>query len=82
MRSEGWGPDIGAPNFGEPKISLFFLPLPTPISFFLPSWGSFRGILVVFEAPGVLGLSCEAPALRKFRPFLPPPGALDLGQFH
>ena len=51
---KGGAPKGGAPNFGGPKISLFFLPLPTPFSFFLPSWGSFRGILVVFGSAGAL----------------------------
>ena len=58
---EGWAPRRG-PNF-----ALFF-PLPLPFSLFFSLWGSFRGILVVFEASrpemctfGVLGLSCEAP---------------------
>ena len=50
---------------GGPKFSLYF---PSPATIFFPSfsWGSSRGILVVFEAPGpwnvhvwALGLSCE-----------------------
>ena len=41
----------GAPKGGRPKISRFSLSRHNFLSFFL-SWGSFRGILVVFEAPG------------------------------
>ena len=56
--AEGWGPTGGGlkggrPKGGGPKISRFFFPSPATI-FFLSSLslGSFRGILVVFEAPG------------------------------
>ena len=62
---------IGAPKGGGPKISRFFFFLST--FFFLSSlsWGSSRGILVVFVAPGPSNvhvlefsvcLSCETPA--------------------
>ena len=49
---KGWGPEgCGAQNF-----ALFFFPFPSQFSFFSLSLslslGSFRGILVVFEAPG------------------------------
>ena len=64
-------PKGGAPKGGGPKMSLFF-PSSSPIFvLFLSLWGSSRGILVVFEAPGpsnvhvwALGLSCETPAVR------------------
>ena len=55
----------GPEGWGGAKISCFFATI-----FFLVFLGSFRGILVVFEAPepqmcafGVLRLSCETPAL-------------------
>ena len=50
---EGWGPEGGGP-----KISRFFFPLPLPFSLFfsLSLWGSYRGNLVVFEAPGPLNV--------------------------
>ena len=61
----GWAPEGG----GRQKFCAIF---PSPATIFILSsfsWGSSRGILVVFEAPGpemftfgVLGLSCEAPA--------------------
>ena len=44
---EGWGPK-GA----RPKISRFFPSPATKFVLFFPLWGSSRGILVVFEAPG------------------------------
>ena len=45
---EGWGPE----GWGS-KISRFFFPSPATIFTLLSlSWGSFRGILVVFEALG------------------------------
>ena len=65
---EGWGPGgVGAQNFA------FFCLSPTRIFFlsFFSLLGSFRGILVAFEAPGpsnvhvwALWLSCEAPATK------------------
>ena len=71
LGGEGWGPEGWGPEFLGPNISCFFFPSPATI-FILSSlsWGSFRGILVVFlkrRFPemctfGVLGLSCEAPA--------------------
>ena len=51
---EGWPglPKGGVPKGGKPNISRFFPPSATV--FFLSSlWGSFRGILVKFEAPGL-----------------------------
>ena len=47
---EGWGPE----GWEAQNFSLFFFTLPSHFSFILSSlsWGSFRGILVVFEAPG------------------------------
>ena len=44
---------VGGPKGGGPKISRFFFPSPATV-FILSSlsWGSFCGILVVFEAPG------------------------------
>ena len=50
--SKGGGSKGGGPKGGGPKISLFFFPVPPQNSFFSPLWGSSRGILVVFEAPG------------------------------
>ena len=46
-------PSRDPPFPGPPKISRFFFPLP-PAKFvlFFDLWGSSRGILVVFEAPG------------------------------
>ena len=72
---EGWG--LEGPRRGETqKFELFSLSRHNVLSFFSLSWGSFRGILVVFEAPGpemctlgVLGLSCEAPAACTPRDF-------------
>ena len=48
--AEGWGPD----GWEAQKIgAFFFATLPPSFSFFFSlSGGSFRGILVVFEAPG------------------------------
>ena len=48
---KGGGPKGGGPKGGGPEISRFFFPSPPQNSFF-PLWGSSRGILVVFEAPG------------------------------
>ena len=70
----GWAPKGGAPKGGGPERVgaqnfSFFFPCPAAkfILFFL-LWGSCRGILVVFEAPGrsnvhvwALGLSCASP---------------------
>ena len=83
---EGWGPKPrksggpkggapkgGAPRrVGGPKLCVFFFPSPaTKFVLFFPLWGSSRGILVVFEAPGssnvhvwALWLSCETPAAK------------------
>ena len=77
----GCAQDLGAPPDppppappppDRPKFRVFSLP--PQFSFFLPLLeGSFRGILVVFEALGpemctfrVLGLSCEAPAAENW----------------
>ena len=49
---KGGGPNGAGPERWEPKISRFFFPLPPQFSFFSISFGLFRGILVVFEAPG------------------------------
>ena len=50
---KGGAPKSGAPKGGGPKISRFFFPSPaTKFVLFFPLWGSSRGILVVFEAPG------------------------------
>ena len=47
----GWGGGPwGSEGWGAQNFVLFSLP--PQFSFFLPSWGSSRGILVVFEAPG------------------------------
>ena len=40
------------PEGWRPKILLFFSLPPQKFVLFFPLWGSFRGILVVFEAPG------------------------------
>ena len=54
---KGWAPKggprrVGAPNGGGPKFrSLFSLIPPQFLFFFSLSFGLFRGILVVFEAP-------------------------------
>ena len=51
--SKGGGSNGGGPKGGGPKISRFFSLSRRKIRSFLPSLGgSFRGILVVFEAPG------------------------------
>ena len=62
------GPNCGGPKGGEPKISRFFSCPAAKFVLFFPLWGSSRGILVVFEAPGrsnvhvwALGLSCASP---------------------
>ena len=50
---EGWGPKGWGPGGWGPKNSRFFFPLPPQFFFFFSlSFGFFRGILVVFEAPG------------------------------
>ena len=50
---EGWGPEGWGPERWGPKISRFFFPLPPQFFIlFSLSFGLFRGILVVFEAPG------------------------------
>ena len=50
---EGWGPEGWGPEGWGPEISLFFFPSPaTVFILFSLSFGLFRGILVVFEAPG------------------------------
>ena len=50
---KGGAPKGGGPNGGGPKISRFFFPSPAgKFALFFPLWGSSRGILVVFEAPG------------------------------
>ena len=47
------GPKGGAPKGGGPQNFALFFPLPPQFFFFPPlSFGLFRGILVVFEAPG------------------------------
>ena len=53
----------------RPKFRSFFPSPAAKFVLFFPLWGSFRGILVVFETPGrsnvrvwsSLGLSCETP---------------------
>ena len=45
-----WARRGGARRVGGPKFRAFFS-LP-PFILFFPLWGSFRGILVVFEASG------------------------------
>ena len=60
-----WGPKGGAPKGGGPKFRAFFFPLTPPFRCFCVSFGLFRGILVVFEAPGrsnVPGCRVRAPA--------------------
>ena len=57
---EGWGPErwrarrVGGPKGGKAQnFALFFFPCPAAkFVLFFPLWGSSRGILVVFEAPG------------------------------
>ena len=44
---EGWGP-----KGGRPKNSRFFPSPAAKFVLFFPLWGSSRGFLVVFEAPG------------------------------
>ena len=62
-----WGPERWEPERWGPKISRFFFPLPPQFFIlFSLSFGLFRGILVVFEAPGrsnvhVWSLSCASP---------------------
>ena len=61
-----WGPEGRAPRWGGPKVwgpkvggpkFRFFFPSPAPIfALFLSLWGSSRGNLVVFEAPGPLNV--------------------------
>ena len=87
LRSKGGGPkcrgrivgprSVGARRVGERRRGAqnFALFLPSPAHIFalvLSLWGSSRGILVVFEAPGplnvhvwALGLSCETPDEKK-----------------
>ena len=68
MGPEGWGPEGWGFEQWGPKGG----GLPPQFSFFLPSWGSFRGMLVVFEAAGALkcarlefsGCRVRAPAAR------------------
>ena len=68
-----WGPEEWGPEgWGALNFALFFHSPAAKFVLFFPLWGSFRGILVVFEAPGrsnvhvwVLGLSCETPAAPK-----------------
>ena len=50
---KGGGPKGGGPKGGGPKAGAFFSLSRHKVRSFLPSlWGSSRGILVVFEAPG------------------------------
>ena len=51
---EGWSPEAWSPErWGAQNFALFFFPPPATIFFLLSlSWGSFRGILVVFVVPG------------------------------
>ena len=50
---KGGGPNGGGPNGGGPKFRAFFSLSRHSFLFFIPSLvGLFRGILVVFEAPG------------------------------
>ena len=72
---KGGGSKGGGPKGGGPKFRAFFPSPAAKFVLFFPLWGSSRGFLVVFEAPGhsnvqvwALGLSCEAPAAPK------PPG--------
>ena len=52
---EGWSPELWSPElwscpegWGAQNFAPFFPPLPPLFSFFLPLFGSFRGILLVF----------------------------------
>ena len=45
---EGWGPE----GWGAQNFALFFPSPAAKFVLFFPLWGSSRGILVVFEAPG------------------------------
>ena len=45
------GGSKGGPKGGGPKMSRFFFPPAAKFVLFFPLWGSYRGILVVFEAP-------------------------------
>ena len=85
LSCRGWSVGVGVDGVGRkggvggggPKgwAQNFALLFPSPaVKFvlFFPLWGSSRGILVVFEAPGrsvctfgVLWLSCEAPLAPK-----------------
>ena len=50
---EGWGPEGWGPRkVGGPKFRAFFPSPAAKFVLFFPLWGSSRGILVVFEAPG------------------------------
>ena len=70
---EGWGPKMWGPEgWGAQNFALFF-PCPTAkFVLFFPLWRSSRGILVVFEAPGLSncarlefsGCRVRAPAAR------------------
>ena len=50
---KGGGPKGGGPKAGSPEFRAFSLSR-SPCSLFFSLWGSSRGILVVFEAPGYL----------------------------
>ena len=66
---KGGGSNGGGPEgVGGPKFRAFFPCPAAKFVLFFPLWGSSRGILVVFEAPGgsnvrvwALGLSCASP---------------------
>ena len=87
---EGWGPDIEkcSPKSGGSKISRFCFPSPASI-FVLSlslslSWGSFRGIFVVFLKVGTLKCGClgsRAVVCEPRRPTLGHPYLAELGQF-
>ena len=50
---EGWGPEGWGPGgWGAQNFALFFPSPAAKFVLFFPLWGSSRGILVVFEAPG------------------------------
>ena len=49
---EGWAPEGWGPEGWGPKISRFFFPSPATVFSFSLSFGLFRVILVVFDAPG------------------------------
>ena len=64
---EGWGPRVGAPKGGGPKISRFFL-LPSEISLFVlfvEFWWCSKRQGAQMCTFGVLWLWCEAPAAPK-----------------